>query len=72
MEVTESAGVVRVNGRAEYNVATCQKCGASVTLTLEQRAEGLIDYWLPLLDSNIECCPAPDYFWTEGYPKHLG
>lgn len=62
-KVTETDGVIRVGGVIKNHVMACRQCGACVTITLKQRAEGILNYWLPLMDGNIDCCGAPDYFW---------
>ena len=61
--VTESSGVVRVDGKVEYNVMLCQKCGACVTITIEQRLDGTD--WLYYLDKMLDCCFSPNYYYSD-------
>ena len=61
--VTESNGIVCIDGHSIYNVTVCSKCGACITITIKQRLNGTP--WLLYMDDNIPCCDEPEYFWGD-------
>lgn len=63
MKITESSGVVRINGKPHYNVMVCTHCGACATITIKQGRNG--QAWLTYLAEVLDCCSSPDYYYGD-------
>ena len=50
--------VYNYKGR-DYCTAICERCGASVTMTMAVFMQMSLSY----LDGNMPCCEHPDYYW---------